>query len=143
MRRKYDYEVKVSHGYKSREGYLPGKRARIRRKGEGSQRSHQITSSPTKRYHVNSRSYCSDKVRVESSSEQTRMKPPTADSIDCCDLGQLKSSSAAFTKHHEQETLKQCYFLRTQREDDNSTTNEQDLKRGRSKLERWTSYDED
>ncbi|THG16761.1 hypothetical protein TEA_026988 [Camellia sinensis var. sinensis] len=35
------------------------------------------------------------------------MKPPTADSIDCCDLGQLKSSSAAFTKHHEQETLKQ------------------------------------
>ncbi|CAL5431244.1 unnamed protein product [Camellia sinensis] len=158
MRRKYDYEVKVSHGYKSREGYRPGKRARIRRKGEGSQRSHQITSSPTKRYHINSRSYCSDKVfpeqlgikchscqavRVESSSEQTRMKPPTADSIDCCDLGQLKSSSAAFTKHHEQETLKQCYFLRTQREDDNSTTNEQDLKRGRSKLERWTSYDED
>ncbi|KAI7995164.1 FIP1[V]-like protein [Camellia lanceoleosa] len=143
MRRKYDCEVKVSHGYKSRKGYLPGKRARIRRKGEGSQRSHQTTSSPTKRYHVNSRSYCSEKVRVESSSEQTRMMPPTADSIDCCDLGQLKSSSVAFTKHHEKESLKQCYFLRKQREDDNSTTNEQDLKRGRSKWERWTSYDED
>ncbi|KAA8521674.1 hypothetical protein F0562_012336 [Nyssa sinensis] len=119
---------------------------KIRMKSNGFKRVQKNIPSPSKRKKYDHGSYSNEKVSMEGSNEQASEKSLKTVPTDSCDSGQLKSSSsAAFTKkcHHGQQIPKDCHSSRKQREDASSSNSQRHSKRGRSKLERWTSNDED
>ncbi|XP_010275740.1 PREDICTED: FIP1[V]-like protein [Nelumbo nucifera] len=111
------------------------------RKSKESAGSDQNTLGPVKRKQEDYDSHRSEKISMKSMSEQESGDMSSLGPTDSRGPGNSKSMAPSKKSHHEPE-IPQPHSFRKHGEDDPSDDEQQSSKRGRSKLERWTSQKE-
>ncbi|KAF9616556.1 hypothetical protein IFM89_030323 [Coptis chinensis] len=137
-------ERSSSHNDRTSDSQLVHKeRHRENRRGKDSDRTDQNTLGSNKRKQEDHNSYRNEKVSSRAASEHESVNVPITGHTSSRDPGSQSrlSSSTTLSKKgsHDHDAPQQRHSSKKHREDAPSDDEQQNLKRGRSKLERWTS----